>query len=86
MHSEFAAQLREYQAAHPEANASDSQKAAMQEVMSAEADFKSKLDAVSTASADTWNTARDSVTDAWERLQAAFGRLSVSPTIPSQGP
>jgi hypothetical protein len=83
MHSEFAAQLREYQAANPKA--SDGQNSAMSEVLSAEADFKNKLDAVSTADANSWNTARDNVTAAWERLQAAFGRLHVTRALPSQG-
>jgi hypothetical protein len=83
MHSEFAAQLREYQAANPEAGKDPD--SPMSEVLSAEADFKNKLDAVSTADANSWNTARDNVTAAWERLQAAFGRLHVTRALPSQG-
>ncbi|HUG12469.1 MAG TPA: hypothetical protein VMM36_15735 [Opitutaceae bacterium] len=85
MHSEFAAQLREYEAKNPDSNASDRQKAAMAEVMIAEGDFKHKLDAVSTADANSWNTARDTVTASWERLQAAFGRIHATSALPSQG-
>lgn len=85
MHSEFAAQLREYEAKTPEASASDDIKAALADVRSADADFKNKLEALGTATAGTWKTARDNVTAAWDRLQAAFGRVHASTVAPSQG-
>jgi hypothetical protein len=85
MYSEFTAQLREYEAKNPPANATGETKAAVAEVKSAETDFKSKLDALATADAGSWNTARDNVVASWERLQAAFGRVHATNVIPSQG-
>lgn len=85
MHSEFTAQLREYEAKNPPANATEDTKASMAEVKSAEMDFKSKLDALATADAGSWNTARNNVVSSWERLQAAFGRVHATNVIPSQG-
>jgi Skp family chaperone for outer membrane proteins len=55
-----------------ETQASASRKAAMDELKNAEADYRQKLAALATASADTWDAAKNNVIAAWDRLQAAY--------------
>jgi hypothetical protein len=85
MYSEFSAQLREYEAKNAGVAPSDSAKAALADVKAAETEFKNKLEALSTATAENWEAARRDVTAAWEKLQAAFGRVHASNVIPNQG-
>lgn len=66
--------LSKLKAEYSEAQASASRKAAMAELKDSEADFKSKLDALGTASADTWDAARDNVIAAWDKLQASYAK------------
>lgn len=68
-------QLSEVRANYSEAKASASRKAAMEELKSAEADFKAKLRALGNATADTWDSAKQNVILAWDRLQAAYYRM-----------
>lgn len=72
--AEFEANLSKLRAEYSEAQASASRKAAMEELKNSEADYKAKLDALGTATADTWNAARDDVMAAWDRLQAAYAK------------
>jgi hypothetical protein len=65
-------QLSEVRANFSEAKASASRKAAMEELKNAEADYKEKLKALGSASADTWGSAKNNVLLAWDRLQAAY--------------
>ena len=41
-------------------------------VLGSEADYKAKLDALGTASSDTWSAAKDNVVLAWDKLQASY--------------
>jgi hypothetical protein len=65
-------QVSEVRANFSEAKASASRKAAMEELKRAEADFKDKLKALGNATADTWDSAKQNVILAWDRLQAAY--------------
>ena len=68
------AQLSELRANYSEAKASASRKAAMDELKNADADYKEKLAALGHASADTWDSAKQNVVAAWDRLQAAYAK------------
>lgn len=65
-------QAAELRANYSEARASASRKAAMEEFRNAEADYKEKLRALGTATADTWDAAKQNAILAWERLEAAY--------------
>lgn len=66
------AQVTELRANYSEAKASASRKAAMAELKNAESDYRAKLAALATATADTWDAAKQNVILAWEKLQAAY--------------
>ena len=66
------AQLSELRADYSEAKASATRKAAMSELKDSEADYKEKLDALGDATAATWDSAKQNVIAAWDRLQAAY--------------
>ena len=66
------AQLSEVRADYSEAKASASRKAAMAELKDSEADYKQKLDALGNATAATWDSAKNNVIAAWDRLQASI--------------
>lgn len=70
--SKMDSQLSELRANYSEAKASASRKAAMQELKSSEADYKEKLGALGTATADTWDSAKRNVIASWDRLQASY--------------
>ena len=70
--AQMEAQASELRANFSEEKASASRKAAMAELKSAEADYKQKLAALGHASADTWESAKQNVIAAWDRLQAAY--------------
>jgi hypothetical protein len=72
MSSKMDAQLSEVRANYSEAKASASRKAAMSELKNAEADYKEKLDALGNATAATWDSAKQNVISAWDRVQAAY--------------
>ena len=65
-------QMREARADYSEAKATASRKAAMDELKNAEADYREKLRALGNATADTWESAKQNVILAWNRLQAAY--------------
>lgn len=71
---EMEAQLSKLKAEFSENEASASRRAAMEELKNAEADYRQKLDALGSATADTWAAARDDVIHAWDRLQAAYAK------------
>jgi hypothetical protein len=71
-------QVSELRANYAEAKASASRKAAMEELKSSEADYKDKLAALGTATADTWDAARDNVATAWDRLQVSYAKARAS--------
>lgn len=65
-------QLSELHANYSEAKASASRKAAMAELKDSEADYKAKLDALGSATADTWDSAKQNVIASWDKLQASY--------------
>src|SRR5882672_2574905 len=70
--SRMDAQLSEMRANYSDAKASASRKAAMAELKSSEADYKEKVGALGNATAATWDSAKQNVISAWDRLQAAY--------------
>ena len=70
--SKLDAEISELRTNYSEAKASASRKAAMAELKDAAADYKSKLDALGGATADTWDSAKQNVILAWDRIQAAY--------------
>lgn len=74
MSSKMDAQLSELRANYSDAKASDSRKAAMAELKASEATYKEKVDALGTATADTWDSAKQNVVAAWDRLQASYNK------------
>ena len=44
----------------------------MAELKDTEADYKAKLDALGTATADTWDAAKQNVIASWDKLQASY--------------
>ena len=66
------AQVSELHANYSDATASASRKAAMAELKDSEADYKVKLDALGTATADTWDSAKQNVIASWDKLQASY--------------
>ena len=74
MSSKMDAQMSEMHANYSEAKASDSRKAAMAELQDSEADYKEKLAALGTATADTWDSAKQNVIASWDKLQAKYDK------------
>jgi Skp family chaperone for outer membrane proteins len=72
LNSKFDANVAELRANYDEAKASASRKAAMDELKSADADFKEKMSAVGKATSDTWESVRSSTVASWDRLEAAY--------------
>jgi hypothetical protein len=72
--SKMESKLSELRASYSEAKASASRKAAMEELKNSESDYNEKLAALSTATADTWDSAKQNVISAWDKLQAAYDK------------
>ena len=70
--SKMDSEISELRANYSDAKASASRKAAMAELKDAEADYKSKVDALGTATADTWDSAKQNVIASWDKLQASY--------------
>ena len=70
--SKMDAEMSELHANYSEAKASASRKAAMAEIKDSEAAYKEKLEALGTATADTWDSAKQNVISAWDHLQASY--------------
>ena len=66
------AQIAEVRANYSDAQATASRKAAMDELKNSDADYKAKVDALGTATADTWDSAKQNVVLAWDKLQASY--------------
>ncbi len=66
------AQVSEVRANYSEAKASASRRAAMAELKNSEADYQEKLSALGTATADTWDAAKQNVIHAWDKLDASY--------------
>ena len=72
MTSKMDSQISELRANYSDAKASASRKAAMAELKDSEADYKAKLDALGTATADTWDSAKQNVIASWDKLEASY--------------
>ncbi len=72
--SKMDAKVSELRANYSDAKASASRKAAMEELKNSEADYKAKLDALGTATADTWDSAKQNVISSWDHLQASYDK------------
>jgi hypothetical protein len=72
--SKMESKLSELRASYSEAKASASRKAAMEELKNSESDYNEKLAALGTATADTWDSAKQNVISAWDKLQAAYDK------------
>jgi major membrane immunogen (membrane-anchored lipoprotein) len=72
MTAKMDARMSELHANYSEAKASASRKAAMAEFKDSDAAYKEKLEALGTATADTWDSAKQNVISAWDRLQASY--------------
>ena len=70
--SKFDAEMSQLRANYSEATASASRKMAMEELKRDEADYKSKLDALGNATAATWDSAKQNVIAAWDKMQASY--------------
>lgn len=66
------AQMSDLHANYSEAKASASRKAAMAEIKDSDAAYKEKLAALGTATADTWDSAKQNVISAWDHLEATY--------------
>lgn len=78
MAADMDARLSKLRADYSDAKASASRKAAMEELKNAEADYRQKLDALGTATADTWESAKKNVIAAWDKLEAAVRKAAVN--------
>ena len=77
MSSKMESKLSELRANYSDAKASASRKAAMEELKNSESDYQDKLAALGTATADTWDSAKQNVVSAWDKLQAAYDKARV---------
>lgn len=77
--ADLEANLSRLRANYSAAEASASRQAAMEELKNSEADYKAKLAALGTATADTWDATRDQIAAAWDRLEAAYAKARVQP-------
>jgi hypothetical protein len=46
----------------------------MEELKNSESNYNEKLAALGTATADTWDSAKQNVISAWDKLQAAYDK------------
>jgi hypothetical protein len=66
------AQVSKVRADYSDEKASAARKAAMEELKNSETDYKQKVDALGSATAATWDSAKQNTIAAWDRLQAAY--------------
>jgi hypothetical protein len=72
MSAEMEAKVSKVKADYSDAQASASRKAAMEELKNSEADYKAKVSALGDATAATWDSAKNNVIAAWDKLQASY--------------
>jgi hypothetical protein len=72
LQAQMDAQVSKLQATVAKEQASASRKAAMEELKNADADYKQKLAALSSATAATWDSAKASVISSWDKLEASY--------------
>ena len=74
MSSDFDAKMSKLKANYSDAQASESRKAAWAKLKSDRADYEAKLDALGDATADTWESAKNNVVAAWDRMEADYNK------------
>jgi len=74
MSSDFDARMSKLKAEYSDAQASESRKAAWAKLQSDRADYEAKLDALGDATADTWESAKNNVVAAWDRMEADYNK------------
>ena len=72
MAAKLDSEISKLKAEHADAKASASRSAAMEELKNSRADLSDKLDALGTATADTWGSAKANVISAYDRAEAAY--------------
>lgn len=72
MESNMEVQASRLRAEQADAQASASRQAAMAELKNAQADYKQKVAALGNATAATWESAKQNVIVAWNRVEAAY--------------
>lgn len=72
--SKMDSQVQQLRVNYSDAKASASRRAAMEELKNSQADYKDKVEALSHATADTWDSAKQNVIGSWDRLQAAYDK------------
>lgn len=70
--SSMEARASKLRADYSDAKASASRKAAMAEFKNNQADYKQKVDALGNATAATWDSAKQNVIAAWDRMEASY--------------
>ena len=70
----FEAEVSKLRADYSDAKASASRKAAMNDLKDSETNYKEKLAAMGTATAATWDSARDNIAAAWDRMEASYAK------------
>ena len=74
LNAKLDAQLSDLRANYSEAKASASRKAAMAEMKDSEAAYRDKVAALGTATADTWDSAKQNVISSWDHLEASYDK------------
>lgn len=74
MSADMDAQLSKVKAEAADAKASAERRAAWAELKNADADYKAKVAALGDATAATWDSAKQNVVAAWDRLEVAYRR------------
>ena len=70
--AEMDAKVSKVKADYSDAQANASRKAAMEELKNSEADYRAKVSALGDATAATWDSAKNNVIAAWDKLQASY--------------
>jgi len=72
--AKFDSQMNEMKKEQADAQASESRKAAWAAVKDSETDYHQKVDALGSATTDTWDSAKANVVSSWDHLTAAYDK------------
>jgi hypothetical protein len=67
-------QVRDLRTQYENSSAEAKRKAAMEDLKKSQADYRQKVDALGTATAETWDAAKKNVIEAWDKLQARYAQ------------
>jgi hypothetical protein len=68
------AQESDLRASASDAQASASRKSAWDDLKNSQDDYKAKVDALGSATADTWDSAKQNVVSSWDHVKAAYDK------------